>query len=139
MLDIFGSQWGSFRGLMDPHIRMTALILLVLCIAALTATIIIRRNKATRRVRRITLWVFLFLCICCYGIADNIQDDIRVSITSYLSAACFLGMLLSMIWHPQGDNRLPNEDGAVGSRFIIWLDRQVRRYKAEHPAGRGTL
>lgn len=133
----FGGMWADFRGVMDPHIRIIALILLVLCIAGLTATIIGRRDKATRRVRRITMWIFAFMVICAYGIGDNITDEIRVSATIYATAGCFFGLLVSIVWHPKGDDKLPNEDGALGSRFIIWLDRRVRQYKANHPAKEG--
>lgn len=135
MSEIYLAFWDNFRSIMDPHIRMVALVTLVLCIGGLTATILVRRRQAPRRVRRIMMWMYFFFIVCTYGIADNIDDQVRVNFASYLTALCFAGLLLSLLWHTRGDNKLPNDDGSIGSRFILWLDAKIRRIKARRRVG----
>lgn len=131
---------GMIELLMGPidyysqNTRLINFVLLFLVIVGFSATIISRRSKAIRRVRRITMWVYLIFLNFSYGTADNIHDHIRVNPPVIISTFLLLGLLLSIIWKPEGDDCLPPDDGAMGSRFAAWLDTKVLAYKARRLA-----
>lgn len=112
--------------------RAVNFILLIGVIAGLTATIIVRRQKATRRVRRIMMWIYLIFVNFAYGTADNLHDHIRINPPVIVSTLLLVGLLGSILWTPPGDDERPPHDGAFGTRFTIWLDNKVVRYKTRH-------
>lgn len=116
--------------------RYFNLVILFFVICCLTATIVYRRPHVPRRTRRIVMWVYFFLLICMYVIADDIQDEIRLNAAVYLTTGCFMGMLISMLWHPEGDDRTPPDDNSLGTRLLAWLDREVRDRKSKQTVAR---
>lgn len=110
--------------------RLINFVLLIAVIAGFTTVILTRRRKATRRVRRVMMWVYLIFINFAYGTADNLRDGIRVNPPVVVATFLLAGLLVSLAWRPDGDDKLPPDDGSVGSRFIEWVDSHVRAYKA---------
>lgn len=115
------------------HARGINFLLLVLIIAALTANIIARRKKANRRTRRIMMWIYAIFLNFAYGTADNLHDHVRVNPPVLVGTALLAGLLVAILWRPEGDDETPPHDNAIGTRFSLWLDHKVLEYKSRHP------
>ena len=116
--------------------RLINFVLLIAVIAGITTIILVRRDKATRRTRRVMMWIYLIFINFAYATADNLHDNIRINPPVVLSTILLVCLGASMIWQPDGDDRYPPEDGSVGSRLIKWLDLKVRAYKARKESRR---
>jgi hypothetical protein len=119
------------------NVRMVNLLLLVAAITCLTANFVARRPKIIRRTRRILIWIYLIFVNMCYAVILNIKDDVRVSIATTIFTILLIGLVGAIIWKPEGDDKLPPDDGAWASRFALWLDERIVRYKTRH--GKGTV
>lgn len=114
------------------HARALNFGLLVLIIAGLTANIVARRKKAHRRARRIMMWIYLIFLNFAYGTADNLHDGIRINPPVIVATGLLAGLLIAILWRPDGDDAKPPDDGALGTKFTLWLDHKVREYKTRH-------
>lgn len=123
--------WSLYR----DNARWINMVMLIACVAALTANMIVRRNNIPRRARRITAWVYALLINVVYGYSISIQEHRHFNWSVGLGTILLVGTLASILWHPPGDNKPPPYDGALTSRFMFWLDGKVRRYKTRHHIG----
>jgi hypothetical protein len=114
------------------HGRTINMILLVLIIAGYTTNMIVRRDKTIRRTRRIGGWLFMMMCNFVYAYSFSIREHRPYNAAVGISTVIMLGTIVAIIWHPDGDNRPPPNDGAWTNRFMFWLDERVRSFKARH-------
>lgn len=118
---------------MTDYIRLLNCVIAAGCVAAMTAGLLIRRHKLTRRVRRIS-WVFhLFLVNIAYGSGYLYsKHDIPINPPTVTTMLILCILVIALIWHPDGDDKLPPDDGALTNRFMVWFDGWVRSTKARH-------
>lgn len=125
------------RDFYSDHARLINLILLFVAIVGLTMNFVARRSKMIRRTRRVQIWVYLIFINMWYGTYLNLRDDIRISVATTILTVLLIGLVGSLIWKPDGDDKLPPRDGAWFNRFVVWLDGKVIEYKTRH--GRETV
>lgn len=110
--------------------RVINFVLLILVIAGFTMVILVRRDRATRRTRRVMMWIYLIFVNFAYATADNLHDKIRVNPPVVVSTILLVCLGLAMLWQPEGDDKFPPNDGSLGTRLLEWFDSKVRAYKA---------
>lgn len=113
----------------SDHLRLANCVIASVCVAAMTFGMVTRRHKTPRRIRRIGAWVFAILSVNAYGSGYlySRHADLNPAAVMLFLVLCGLGGAL--IWHPEGDDKFPPDDGALTNRFMAWLDGRVRKYK----------
>jgi hypothetical protein len=120
---------------LTDHVRLFSAIFFAGAVAMLTQSVILRGPKRTRRVRRATLWFWLVLANAAYASGYNYHAGVVVNLPTITSCAIALGTFLGLAWSPEGDDKYPPDDGALSTRFVLWLDRQVRAHKSRTSDG----
>lgn len=113
----------------SDHARTVNLILLMLCIAALTVNMITRWRYMNRRTRRILCWVYAILLNVAYAFTFVIREHRSNNPSVPIASILFTGLLISLLWHPRGDEKRLLDDHSLGSRFLFWVDKRVRAFK----------
>jgi hypothetical protein len=111
-------------------IRLIAMVLVALGIALMTHTIVTRRDTTPRRVRRVIMWLYFILLVVGYGLGWAFAHEVVVNPAVYWMTTGLLGLVASLVWHPEGDDELPPRDNSIGTKFLRWLDKRVKRQKA---------
>lgn len=117
-------------GIYIDHARQINLILILACIAGLTTNMIVRWRIVNRRTRRILSWIYAIFLNFAYGYIITIQQHRPFNPSVLIATVCLTGLFISMLWHPDGDEKRMFEDNSLGSRILIWIDHHVRALKA---------
>lgn len=116
--------------LYEDYARQINIVLLALCLGGLVANMIVRRPHLMRRTRRVLGWIILIFINFVYGYSIAIREHRTFNASVLVATLLLAGLLVALLWHPDGDEKPPPYDGAVTSRFLLWLDERVRVYKA---------
>lgn len=103
---------------LDVVLRITAMVLSMAGLAALGSTMITKRDKVPRRIRRVTMWVYGMLMYIAYGSGVALERDTPISPATWIGVGVLLGLVVSLVWRPDGDDRLPPDDGSVGQHLF---------------------
>lgn len=106
--------------------------LLIIVIAGFSANMIVRRSKTPRRTRRIGWNLFVLLCTFVYGYSVSIKLNRPYNDAVGIGTVVLVCTIAAIVWHPEGDDKLPPHDGALTNRFMFWLDKKVRDWKSRH-------
>lgn len=115
----------------DTLVRLLNLILVACAVAGMTHDFVVRRDRVTRRVRRIMMWIYLVLLNMGYATAINVWADAPLTLAVQIFPFLLTGLVASLIWNPPGDDLRPIDGGkSFWDVFVLWLDRRVREWKA---------
>lgn len=125
----------------DQWIRWFNLAFAVMALSGLTMNMIVRRERINRRTRRLMFWVYGLFLYTAYGSGVSIQNDAPITSVTYLITIVLFGFILALIWHPDGDDLKPPNDGSIGQWFFNLFNHvglQVkgyynRHYQEDHP------
>lgn len=108
--------------------RIVNVGLAFLAFVGLGMNMVSRRHLITRRARRVLMWVFAMLGIYAYGSWVAYSHDFEVTVVTYAISFVMAGFVLSLIWHPEGDDKRPPHDGSLGQKFLDAFDEAYDHY-----------
>ena len=103
-------------------LRLANLILAMIGLAALGVTMMTRRQQVSRRIRRVTMWVYGMLMYTAYASGVALSRGTQISLATWMIALVLTGLVVSLVWTPEGDDEFPPDDGSLGQRLLDALD-----------------
>lgn len=81
-----------------------------LALILLMGSIVRNWHTLTRRSRRVSLWLYAMLVAVAYGSLDAARQDVPIAPRSFVVTAVLIGLIASMVWHPEGDTDIPAQE-----------------------------
>lgn len=110
--------------------RIANVVLSISALGMLGANMMARRPCITRRSRRTAIWLYAMLLVLAYTSGDGLHDHRPLHEGIIMLTLCLIGLLVSLIWNPEGDDKYPPDDGSWGQWLLDRLARLRERMRA---------